>query len=672
MLRTIFRHVVASAYNYLRTFLLLLVRPPRIAAEIDWQGHESLFKSLKFFATSCTFFAIAWLFTSYAMGGATLFDSIFPTSSDFRKASYIFVALAWTMGAGLLMFLSAKMVHGDKASLRSFIPCFAYASGAIIFLIAIIVTVTVAWLLWSPLEPDEQLATRLNLVDAANIPAFCNEIRTPECQIALRSGYNTSWIIAIALFACLSYQALITAFLLRRELSIRAAPFFISMVLILVVVIFATQLAANAGMAQSLEGVLLARIPAKIPVAAFIEYNRCRADIDSEPAQAVEHCGKSVTADRRYVPGYINHCLAALRNRDFPTATDSCNRAVALNDSNPIAYLVRGSLRAEQEQWDNARSDFSKCIVIEPRMILCHESMAKIFFALKQWNVALGHLNRTIELNGSVSRLYAARANANIELGNLSEALADLKSAQTYSPDNLDILHLQGEIHLQERNFDDAIADFTAAIPATVSGSDAARIRVAKTYTARARAFLGKEEFDKAISDFSQAIFLTPTSPEGYHVRGILRAMKGEPVASAANHKLALQLLELSLVEPGATDAKTAKLEEDRLRKAAQLGNLSYFALFAGEYGRALEASQEAIKLAPDLLWIKTNMAHALMYLGRVDEAKKIYMENRRRFLGGPTWEQAISSDFDLLRKNRMSHSLMPEIEAALGIAKTQ
>jgi tetratricopeptide (TPR) repeat protein len=62
---------------------------------------------------------------------------------------------------------------------------------------------------------------------------------------------------------------------------------------------------------------------------------------------------------------------------------------------------------------------------------------------------------------------------------------------------------------------------------------------------------------------------------------------------------------------------------------AEALGNVSWDALFAGEYATALDAADRALGIAPTALWIQSNRAHALMLVGRTKEARTIYLAHR-------------------------------------------
>jgi tetratricopeptide (TPR) repeat protein len=147
--------------------------------------------------------------------------------------------------------------------------------------------------------------------------------------------------------------------------------------------------------------------------------------------------------------------------------------------------------------------------------------------------------------------------------------------------------------------------------------------------------------------------------------------------AAAAGHSLAMSNLGRIYADGQGVPRDYAKAREWYEKAAAAgdwnaLGQLSWHALFAREYGHALDATERALKAAPELLWIATNRAHALMFLGRAAEAREIYLTYKDKLIAqndNKTWQQVIAEDFDELRRAGLNHPQMAEIEAALGIA---
>ena len=73
-----------------------------------------------------------------------------------------------------------------------------------------------------------------------------------------------------------------------------------------------------------------------------------------------------------------------------------------------------------------------------------------------------------------------------------------------------------------------------------------------------------------------------------------------------------------------------------RRRRGAR--RVAWYALFAREFTKALTVADRAHALLPDNLTIETNRAHALMFLGRGEEAKALYLAHK----GKPVSEQDV------------------------------
>jgi predicted Zn-dependent protease len=70
-------------------------------------------------------------------------------------------------------------------------------------------------------------------------------------------------------------------------------------------------------------------------------------------------------------------------------------------------------------------------------------------------------------------------------------------------------------------------------------------------------------------------------------------------------------------------------------------------------------------------LEIETNRAHALMFTGRNEEAKALYLAHKGKVRepSDKLWEQVIAEDFAKLGKAGLTHPMMAEIEMELGVS---
>jgi hypothetical protein len=121
--------------------------------------------------------------------------------------------------------------------------------------------------------------------------------------------------------------------------------------------------------------------------------------------------------------------------------------------------------------------------------------------------------------------------------------------------------------------------------------------------------------------------------------------------------------------------AGDARAGGDVRNTAGDMGALAYELVLARKFDEALRASDLAIAVAPPLLWVQVNRAHALMFLGRTAEAKAIYLAHRGEKDGSKDetiWDEDVKADFAEFRKAGMVNPLIDEIEAALAAPANQ
>jgi tetratricopeptide (TPR) repeat protein len=97
------------------------------------------------------------------------------------------------------------------------------------------------------------------------------------------------------------------------------------------------------------------------------------------------------------------------------------------------------------------------------------------------------------------------------------------------------------------------------------------------------------------------------------------------------------------------------KYKEKMIYKIAfpsNCGNLAYYYLFIKEYALSEQYARQALALDSSQIWIKTNLAHALLFQNRIAEAEAIYRElSKMLYQNNETYTPTILEDFDALEK---------------------
>jgi TPR repeat protein len=143
-----------------------------------------------------------------------------------------------------------------------------------------------------------------------------------------------------------------------------------------------------------------------------------------------------------------------------------------------------------------------------------------------------------------------------------------------------------------------------------------------------------------------------------------------EEAAEAGRHTEALQLQEALAVK---VEEEEKKREGKPAKETAQaLNGVAWLALLARESTKALTVADRAHALLPDNLSIETNRAHALMFLGRGEDSKTLYLTYKGKPMSqqdARLWERVIAKDFAEFRKADLTHPMMADIEKELGVS---
>jgi TPR repeat protein len=150
-----------------------------------------------------------------------------------------------------------------------------------------------------------------------------------------------------------------------------------------------------------------------------------------------------------------------------------------------------------------------------------------------------------------------------------------------------------------------------------------------------------------------------------------LERLRIRETANAERYAEALQLQEALAAKFEAAETKLNGKPGERT--ATELNRVVWFALFTKDFPKALTVADRSHALFPDSLVIETNRAHALMFIGHVEEAKALYLAHKGKPFSEQDkqlWEQAIAEDFEKFRNAGLAHPMMADIEAEFGISR--
>jgi TPR repeat protein len=141
--------------------------------------------------------------------------------------------------------------------------------------------------------------------------------------------------------------------------------------------------------------------------------------------------------------------------------------------------------------------------------------------------------------------------------------------------------------------------------------------------------------------------------------------------AGTGRYAEALQLQEALAAEKEAMETEHEGKPGEETARA--LSGVAGYALLARQFTKALTVADRAHALFPDDLGIETYRAHVLMFVGRGEEAKALYLAYKGKAMSGQDerlWERVIAEDFAEFRKAGLMHPMMADIEKELGVSR--
>ncbi|GHV51225.1 hypothetical protein AGMMS49579_06140 [Spirochaetia bacterium] len=281
-------------------------------------------------------------------------------------------------------------------------------------------------------------------------------------------------------------------------------------------------------------------------------------------------------------------------------------------DGNTVTIIYKGALNGHREEWvvegntttatsyiPPSGDAFSKVItVIEGNTTTATNYNASngVRVSSEKW-VVEGNITTKID---SIDRVFKQVVDGNViyHIDNDAKySFVEVIDKQGYNiytyVANTAQLRERGSAYYTQKNYDQAIADYTQAIRLDPNNENA--------YYDRGRAYAAKSDYDRAISDYNQAIRIDPNDAYNYNARGNAYLNQKNYDMAIADYNQALR------VDPNYTSAN------NNLANAYYNRGSDYYR--GKDYTRAIADYEAALRFNP-------NYANAREWLGNARQAR--------------------------------------------------
>jgi tetratricopeptide (TPR) repeat protein len=246
------------------------------------------------------------------------------------------------------------------------------------------------------------------------------------------------------------------------------------------------------------------------------------------------------------------------------------SRQIEVNRSDAFAFLMRGVVRYENDDLDQAFADVNEALRLDPKYVAALVERAYLWQCRDRLDLAFADVNQAIQLDSRNSYAYVERGVFHFGMKEYGKAQRDFEHALRLGSRSAAIHLCKGMIHVERGEGEPAIAEFNLAIELDAKRLDA--------YIGLATVYLLRSDSRKALEVFNRAIEVDPKSAEAHEARSVYFLSHGK-------HDKALE----DLNEAVRLDPTTAS----HLRMRARV----FFE--RGEFARALADLDGAARLEP-------------------------------------------------------------------------
>ncbi|MCU1236721.1 MAG: Tetratricopeptide 2 repeat protein [Candidatus Solibacter sp.] len=326
---------------------------------------------------------------------------------------------------------------------------------------------------------------------------------------------------------------------------------------------------------------------------------------------------------------------------------------------NADARLLLGSVLMEQGVRSESIAQLSEAVRLRPKSAEAHNALGEAYSLFGDPKSAQPAFQRAVLIDPAFAQARVNLASVLMQAGDSEHAAPHLERAIGLlgnQPDAAYPHYLRAKVYAERRDTAKAISDLERAV--------ALRPDLAEAWSDLGEARKTLLDEDGALEALSRAVALNPDDAVAQTRLGLNLLNRGNPHEAIvplqhaagldSNNQSTLNALQLALRKDGQTeqaDAVKRRLAEllrdkdhadQKLVSALELNNQGSAFEKSGDIRSALERYRAALEIDPDHVGIRTNLAVALLKLGRWDEGISQMREALRRDPGNTNLQKGL------------------------------
>lgn len=250
--------------------------------------------------------------------------------------------------------------------------------------------------------------------------------------------------------------------------------------------------------------------------------------------QAVDSAYLGTVEKYDHIESHMNRAKAYIARNELDRAINSLNRIIQIEPKSSEGYSMRGLVYGAKSNFDQAIADESKAIELDSRNAFAFQRRAEAHFGKKDIQATIKDIEQALSIQPGMPEALSDRAIIYAMNRETGKALEDLDAALRANPKFAKAHFLRGKTLQAQGNTDGALKCFDSAI---ASAQDP------KAYCTRGGLHLEKKNFDQALKDFDRAIEIDPKLAMAYQGRSQAYKKLGKEDESKADQQKARELM---------------------------------------------------------------------------------------------------------------------------------
>lgn len=359
---------------------------------------------------------------------------------------------------------------------------------------------------------------------------------------------------------------------------------------------------------------------------ALLAVAELAATTGAKPDEVSKLIEKAVQTNPQDVPARLALIQHYLKNQDNKKALTAANDAAAAIPDRPEILDALGRTQQMSGDTNQALNTYGKLATLQPSSPLAHMRLAEIHLAGKNHNEALKNLRKALEIRPDLLDAQRGLILFAIEEKKMAEALAITRQIQQQRPKEAIGLVLEGDVHVTNKSWPEAIKAYRAGIK--LQPSPELAIKLFSTLSASGNSAEAERWASTWIKDFPKDIAMR------MHL-GDMATMRKDYTSAAQIYRTALEvqpenplvLNNLAWVSGQLKAPKAIEYAEKANRLApnqpAIMDTLAMLLAEKGDTAQAVDLLRKAMQIAPQAALIQLNLAKVLIGSGQKDAARK-------------------------------------------------